>query len=133
MSQSPGAVGSSAEDLMLAADAARLSNHPEQAVGYLRRVSAEHASDSRAPLAAFTLGRLLLSQLSRPAEAAEAFALTRRLQPRGALSEDALAREAEARAAVGASGAARALASEYLSNFPRGKHAGNMQRLSGSK
>ena len=73
MSQSPSAVGSSAEDLMLAADAARLSNHPEQAVGYLRRVTSEHARDSRAPLSAFTLGRVLLSQLSRPGEAAEAF------------------------------------------------------------
>jgi transmembrane sensor len=133
MSQSPNAVGSGAEDLMLAADAARLSNHPEQAIVYLRRVSSEHPGDSRAPLAAFTRGRLLLSQLSRPAEAAEAFALARRLQPRGPLFEDALAREAEARAAVGGSGAARSLALQYLASFPRGKHAENMKRLSGTQ
>lgn len=130
MSQSPGAVGGSAEDLLLAADAARLSNHPEQAVGFLRRVTSEHARDSRAPLAAFTLGRVLLSQLGRPAEAADAFAQARRLRPAGGLAEDALAREAEARAASGAAARARALATEYLTRFPRGKHAATMQRLS---
>ena len=114
---------------MLAADAARLSGHPEQAVGYLRRVSTEHSSDSRAPLAAFTLGRLLLSQLGRPGEAAEAFALARRLRPAGSLSEDALAREAEARQRAGSGSRARALASEYLTSYPRGKHHSTMQRL----
>jgi transmembrane sensor len=133
MSQSPGAVGSGAEDLMLAADAARLSGHPEQAVGYLRRVSTEHAGDSRAPLAAFTLGRLLLSQLGRPAEAADAFALTRRLRPAGSLSDDALAREAEARAAAGGAPRARALAAEYVAQYPRGKHLATMQRLAKSQ
>jgi TolA-binding protein len=129
MAQSPAAVGSSAEDLFLAADAARISNHPEQAVGYLKRLTTEHRADSRAPLSAFTLGRLLLSQLSRPAEAAEAFALARRLRPSGSLAEDALAREAEARAAAGSSGPARTLAQQYVSRYPRGKHLPTMQRL----
>lgn len=129
MSQSPGAVGSSAEDLMLAADAARLSGHPEQALGYLRRVTTEHAADSRAPLSAFTLGRVLLSQLSRPGEAAEAFALARRLRPGGGLAEDALAREAEARAAAGSRERAQALARDYLARYPQGKHRPTMQKL----
>jgi hypothetical protein len=129
MSQTPSAVGSSAEDLMLAADAARLSNHPEQAVGYLRRVTSEHASDSRAPLSAFTLGRVLLSQLARPGEAAEAFALARRLRPSGSLAEDSLAREAEARAQAGSAGTASSLARQYLSRYPQGKHLPTMQRL----
>ncbi len=129
MAQSPAAVGSSAEDLLLAADAARLSNHPEQAVGYLRRVTTEHASDSRAPLSAFTLGRVLLSQLSRPGEAAEAFALARRLRPSGSLAEDALAREAEARSAAGSGGQARTLAQTYVARYPQGKHLPTMQRL----
>jgi len=129
MSQTPGAVGSSAEDLMLAADAARLSGHPEQALGYLRRVTTEHASDSRAPLSAFTLGRVLLSQLSRPGEAAEAFALARRLKPGGGLAEDALAREAEARAAAGSRERAQALARDYLARYPQGKHRATMQKL----
>jgi transmembrane sensor len=129
MSQSPAAVGSRPEELLLAADAARLSNHPEQALGYLRRVTSEHAGDSRAPLAAFTLGRVLLSQLSRPAEAAEAFALARRLRPSGSLAEDALAREAEARAAAGSAAQARALAQQYVARYPQGKHLSTLQRL----
>jgi transmembrane sensor len=129
MSQSPSAVGSSAEDLLLAADAARLSGHPEQAIGYLRRVTSEHAADSRAPLAAFTLGRVLLSQLGRPGEAAEAFALARRSKPGGSLAEDALAREAEARAAAGSRERAQALAHEYAARYPKGKHLTTLQRL----
>ncbi len=133
MSQSPTVVGSSAEELMLAADAARLSNHPEQALGYLRRVTREHGTDSRAPLAAFTLGRVLLSQLSRPGEAADAFALARRLRPGGGLAEDALVREAEASAAAGASGRATSLARQYLERYPAGKHRPTMQRLGEKK
>jgi transmembrane sensor len=133
LSQNPAVIGGGAEDLMLAADAARLSNHPEEAVRYLRRVTSEHSADSRAPLAAFTLGRVLLSQLSRPAEAAEAFALSRRLRPGGGLSEDALAREAEARAAAGGAARARTLASDYLTRYPRGKHVATMQRLASSR
>jgi transmembrane sensor len=129
MSQSPQVVGASAEELMLAADAARLSNHPEQALAYLRRVTREHRADSRAPLAAFTLGRLLLSQLSRPQDAADAFALARQLRPNGSLAEDALAREAEARASAGAGGAAATLARQYLTRYGAGKHRQTMQRL----
>jgi TolA-binding protein len=129
LSQSPGIVGSGPEELMLAADAARLSSHPEQAIGYLRRVTSEHPKDSRAPLAAFTAGRVLQSQLGRASEAAEAFALSRRLRPTGSLAEDALAREAEARAQSGAVGLARRLAAAYVARYPKGKHAVSMQRL----
>jgi transmembrane sensor len=129
MSRSPSAVGGSAEELMLAADAARHSNHPEQALGYLKRVTKEHRSDSRAPLAAFTLGRLLLNQLGRPAEAAEAFALVPKLHPSSGLVEDALARQAEALAAAGGQARARGLAAEYVRRYPQGKHLTVMQRL----
>lgn len=132
MSQSPSVVGSSAEDLMLAADAARLSSHPEQALGFLRRVTTEHRADSRAPLAAFISGRVLFSQLGRPAEAADAYALSRRLRPAGGLAEDALAREAEASAAAGALPRAQSLARQYLERYPAGKHRQTMQRLAPS-
>src|SRR5262249_23004104 len=79
-------------ELLLAADVARLSGHPARAIEALQRVVEKHASDSRAPLAAFTLGRTLLDQLGRPREAATAFATARRLEPRGAMAQDALAR-----------------------------------------
>jgi len=46
----------------------------------------------RAPLAAFTLGRMLLMELANPTEAAGAFAEARRLSPHGPLAEAALAK-----------------------------------------
>ncbi len=67
------AVRDEAEDLMLAADVARLSAHPEEAIRPLRGVCDRHSSDRRAPVAAFTLGRVLLDDLGRPDEAAAAF------------------------------------------------------------
>lgn len=122
-------VGSSAQDLMRAADAARLSGHPGRAVPYLERITRDHAADSRAPLAAFTLGRIYLSQLAQPARAARAFAVTRRLAPGGPLASDALAREAEAALACGERSRAAALAFEYLERYPEGKRRQAMQRL----
>lgn len=116
-------------DLMLAADAARLSGHPNEAVTYLRRVVDEHTSDSRAPLAAFTIGRVLLR--SRPADAAEAFADAARLDPASSLAQDALAREVEAWHRAGRQERARALAEEYLARFPSGVRVDAVRRFGG--
>jgi transmembrane sensor len=88
-------VANDPESLMEAADAARLTNHPETAALHLRKVIAQHPTNPATPLAAFTLGRVLLERLGRPAEAAEAFATARELAPRGSLAQDALAREVE--------------------------------------
>jgi transmembrane sensor len=129
--QRPGVVHDTAEDLMLAADAARLSGDAAAAVTYLKRVAQRHPRDSRAPLAAFTLGRILLFELDRPAEAREAYALTRKLSAQGALAEDALAREVEAAARAGQSATARALADEYLARYPNGQRRAQVQKLSG--
>jgi len=118
-------------DLLLAADVARLGGHPEQAVAHLERVIATHSSDSRAPLAAFTLGRTLLDQLGRPREAAEAFATARRLDPRGALSQDALAREVEGWSRAGEAGIARERAEEYGARYPKGRRLSVVRRLGG--
>ena len=82
-------------ELMDAADAARLSNHPAEAVSYLERVVKGHLRSPVAPLAAFTLGRVYLDRLGQPHKAAEAFELARRLAPAGSLAQDALAREVE--------------------------------------
>ena len=119
----------SAEDLMMAADAARLSNHPRQAVGYLQRITKEHPNDSRAPLAAFTLGRIFMSQLGQPAAAARAFAQVRQLAPAGALVEDALAREAEALEQAGQHEAAQKLVQEYLKQYPTGRRSERLRQL----
>jgi len=127
----PGVVERSAEALMMAAEAARRSGHPGEAAHDLRRLLREHAADARAPVAAFTLGRILLAELERPREAAEAFALCRRLAPRGTLAPDALAREAEASARGGDAARARRLAEEYLARYPVGPHAAAVRRSGG--
>jgi transmembrane sensor len=127
----PQVVDNTAEDLLLAADAARLSGHPGEALPYLRRLLDKHARDQRAPLAAFTLGRILLSELGRPTEAAEAFLLTRRLAPDGPLAQDALARETEAANQAGAHERARRLAEEYRGRYPDGRRLEEVRRYGG--
>jgi transmembrane sensor len=129
--EDPHVVSNSAEDLMLAADAARLSGHPERAPEYLRRITVEHRRDSRAPLAAFTLGRILLTQLGQPAEAERAFGLARQLAPNGALAEDALARQVESASRAGQRGRAEALATEYARRYPSGKRLEAVRRFGG--
>lgn len=108
-------------DLLFAADVARLSGHPNDAVARLERVLRVHASDSRAALAAFTLGRTLLDDLGRPREAADAFARARRLSPSGALAQDALAREVESWSRAGEPGLAKERAKHYLQRYPTGR------------
>jgi len=83
-------------ELLLAADVARLSRHPDQALAPLMRIIEQHRADPRAPLAAFTLGRVLLDDLGRPREAAAAFERVRALAPDMPLAEDAFARQIEA-------------------------------------
>jgi len=112
---------SSAEALFASADKARKEGRPEQALGYLRAITDRHSGDPRAPLAAFTRGRVLLESLGRPREAAQAFAQARALSgKRSALAEDALAREVEAYAAAGENGMARDRAELYRRNYPKG-------------
>jgi transmembrane sensor len=120
------------EDRMLAADVARLSGHPEHAVPHLRAVSQRFARDPRAPVAAFTLGRVLLHDLDEPQQAAAAFRRARTLWPRGPLALDAWASEAEALRAAGDARAAAAVAARYLARHPRGRHAAAMRAVSGT-
>ena len=123
----------SAEDLLLAADNARLSGDAEQAAELLRRLLRDRRDDSRAPLAAFTLGRMLLMELARPREAATVFAEARRLSPRGPFAEDALAREVEAYSRAGAPALAHARAEEYLRLYPGGRRAATVRVMGGIK
>ena len=121
--QTPNDVKNVPEDLLLAADVARLSSHPAQAVAPLRKLSELYPSDPRAPVAAFTLGRVLLDELGRASDAANAFALAERLGPGGPLSGDALARQAEALKRSGQMPQARAVAQKYVTLHPSGRHA----------
>ncbi len=127
--EGPSAVHDEPGDLLLAADVARLGGHPEKAVPPLERVVSAHADDSRAPLAAFTLGRTLLDQLGRPREAAQAFATARRLAPRGALAQDALAREVEGWSRAGEASVAHDRAAEYVKDYPNGRRIAAVKQL----
>lgn len=125
----PSAVRNDPADLLLAADAARLSGHPAEAVPYLERVVHGHAHDPRAGLAAFTLGRVLLDELGRPNEAADAFALARSFG--GPLAEDALAREVEAASRAGDITRSRELALLYRRLYSNGRRAKSVSRFGG--
>lgn len=129
---SPERVADDVEELLLAADAARLSGHPTQALPFLRRVTEQHARDPRASLAAFTLGGVLLNQLDRPREAGQAYARARSLALSSALAQDALARQVEAAQRAGDVTRTRELAREYLRSYPNGRRVQWVKELSGS-
>jgi transmembrane sensor len=118
-----------AADLMLAADVARLSAHPAEAVGPLRLVCERHPGDRRAPVASFTLGRVLLDDLGQPAEAATWFRKAAVSWPSGPLAEDAMSREADAWDKAGRLDEARAAAEKYLRRYPSGRHAVEVRRI----
>jgi transmembrane sensor len=115
------AVDDSVETLMEAADTARLTGHVDVAVRYLRRAVTDHRRDPATALAAFMLGRLLLVQLGRPHEAAEAFATVRELGPEGWLAQDALAREVEAWSKAGKVEEAYVRAQLFVRNYPQSR------------
>jgi transmembrane sensor len=124
-------VGDDPAALMDAADLARLSDHPEAAVGYLSRVLRGHARSPVAPFAGFMLGRVLLERLGQPAEAAEAFALARRIAPHGSLAQDALGREVEAWSKAGHSNEAYDRARLYVRLYPSGRRLRAVQLYGG--
>jgi transmembrane sensor len=119
------------EDLLLAGDVARLSGHAAAAVAPLARAVALHPEDPRAPLAAFTLGRVHLEELGAPRDAAIAFARARALAPGGPLAEDALAREVEAWSRAGEIEAAHARALSYTQQYPQGHRVHAVRRFGG--
>jgi transmembrane sensor len=120
-----------ADDLLLAADVARLSGHPSEAASYLERFLGEHGSDGRASVAAFSLGHLLMNRLGRPAEAARRFAEARRRTRGDSVAEDSLAREVEAWSRAGDKARAKSIAEEYLRIYPNGHRAKAVRTFGG--
>jgi transmembrane sensor len=127
LSRNPALAGDTVEELLVAADVARLSNHPSEAVPYLQRIIREHPRDERAPLAAFTLGRTL-SGLGRTEEAMNMFGRVQSSWPKSALAEDALLRQAEAASQLGDIGAARRIAEQYDRAYPNGRRRSEVRR-----
>jgi transmembrane sensor len=120
-------------DLLLAADVARLSGHPRDAVKPLRTLLHRYRRDPRSPAAAFTLGSVLMRDLGRPREAAQAFADAERLAPAGNLAEDAIARAAEAWHRAGDDTRARAELARYASAYPQGRHLSSLRGMIDSR
>ena len=120
-------------DLLLAADVARLSGHPRDAVKPLRTLLHRYRRDPRSPAAAFTLGSVLMRDLGRPREAAQAFADAERLAPAGNLAEDAIARAAEAWHRAGDDTRARAELARYASAYPGGRHLSSLRGMIDSR
>lgn len=116
------------EDLMLAADVARLSGHPVAALPWLAAVERGHPTDPRAAVAAFTRGRIL-AELGRQREAARQLERVLEMEPDGSLSEDALARAALAHAAAGNQTRAERLVARYLARYPEGRWARRLRAL----
>jgi transmembrane sensor len=127
LARNPALAGDTVDDLLVAADVARLSDHPAEAVPYLQRILRDHARDARAPMAAFTLGRTL-SGLGRTREAMASFARVRNAWPQSPLAEDALVREAEAAAALGDLATAAGLAAQYDRSYPDGRRRAEVRR-----
>jgi len=119
------------DELLRAADAARIAGRSEDAATLLDRAVRKWPDDPQAPLAAFTLGRVLLFELRRPAPAATAFATARALAPTGSFAEDAMAREVEAWSIAGERATARRRARDYLRAYPRGRRVDEVSAFGG--
>jgi transmembrane sensor len=119
------------DDLLLAADVARLSGHPSDAVPYLERLIKDSGNHPKAAMAAFALGRVLMTSLGQPEKAALEFAEARSRAQGGSLAEDALAREVEAWAQAGVTTRARERAQEYLRLYPRGQRSRSVKTFGG--
>jgi transmembrane sensor len=119
-------------DLLLASDVARWARHPADSVQMLRRLLSNHPRDDRAPSAAFTLGWVLMSDLGRHREAAEAFERALALAPNGNLAQDARARAVEAWHRAGDEARARRQLDLYRERYPKGRHLERLERLVGS-
>jgi transmembrane sensor len=121
-------VARSPAQLLTEADAARARGDLATAERLLGALIAEHPRSPQAASASFSLGRIQ-SARGNFAAAARTFQALRRQAPSGPLAEDALAEAANASALSGQGAAARSLASQYLSQYPKGAHTERMRRL----
>ncbi len=112
------------EVLLLAADVSRRAGHIDQAARHLERLLARYPRDTRAGVAAFTLGRIRL-QLGKPAAAGSAFEQV--ASSGGALAEDAMYRAVMAFRQAGDPAKAARVQARYLATYPAGRYADVLQ------
>jgi transmembrane sensor len=103
------------------ADAARAAGRPEIAAALLERALREGGDATQRAIAAFSLGRLELEVLDRPAAAAERFAAVVAHGAPRALVEDAQARRVEALVRAGSRDEAEREATVYETRWPSGR------------
>ncbi|MBL8950331.1 MAG: FecR domain-containing protein [Myxococcaceae bacterium] len=114
-----------ADALLAAADRARAAGNDTLAAQQLAKLLEDWPGDASAPSAAFTLGRLELERLQRPADAARHFTLAARSP---ALAGDARLRQVEALAAAGNLAAAEAAARAAIEAEGNSTRTARLQR-----
>jgi transmembrane sensor len=120
------------DELFARADALRGSARNGEAAAALRRVVAEHPSDRRAPIAAFTLAKLELDALGLASAAANDFARAIARGLPAALREDASARRIEALARAGRREEATTAADRVGRDFPASPRRTEIGRWAGA-
>jgi hypothetical protein len=114
---------STATDLLLLADAARLSGSVSLASRTLTTIRGRHPAHPNAAVAAFTLGRLASEAQHDDRAAVRWFETYLRQSPSGSLSEGARGRRLAALLRLGDSASARNAARDYLKHHPSGHRA----------
>jgi TolA-binding protein len=125
----PGDAAPSGDELMAAADAARLSGQYDKATASYLALRRRYPGTPQAGVAAFALGRIAFDRRGAFPEAAEWFRTSVRESPDGPLSMEARGRLMEALSRAGDRAAAAALAADYLRRYPSGPHADLARRV----
>jgi transmembrane sensor len=121
-----------AKQLFEAANRARAAGDAPGAAQNYRRLLDEYPRDSRAPLAAFELGRLQMDRLGQPAQAISSLKRALASSSGGGFREDAMARLVAAYAATGARAACARARTAYLKQYPNGVHRTTVQAQCGA-
>lgn len=118
----------SVPQLLAEADDERRAGRYEAAAGRFEEILSEHASDPRAGLAAFSLGKIEREVRDRPGAAAVAFQRALALGLPAALVEDAYVRLVDAHLAAGDREAAESAAQLHHARFPNGRSTARIDR-----
>jgi TolA-binding protein len=119
-------------ELMREADRARASGDTKRAIEVLQQVIARYPTDPQAGVASFVLGRLLEAE-GQDREAMSAFEGARGPGARGALSEEALARQVELAAKKGDTARAAELSAQFERRYPNSSRRAEIRRFGQSQ
>jgi len=129
----PAPAGPSARELFEKAGESRRAGDAAAAAHAYEELLRLHASDGRASLSAFELGRLRMDRLGDPAGAITALERAVALNIGPSFREDALARLVSVYASQGNSSACARARDRYLSSYPAGVHASAVATRCGSR